>query len=741
MINHNENHNEVAESSSYGEALPAPGIMPESLIQIIWRSRWTVLLTTVVVLAGAFAYIFKATPIYTSTSRLYVEQSGPKIMSETEQGVMTQSKNYLYTQAELLKSTPILTAALKTPGANMEQMKVFEDVDNRIAFLKKRGLEVSVGKKDDIISVSSDSPKPAEAAQLVNAVVDSFITYHATTKRSTSAEVLKILQTEKAKRSSELTEQLKATMDFKKENEALAFESNRGNIILQKLERLSIVLTEAQLATVESKSLYESTERMISDPVGFKQFVEAERTRSIYIPMDREEAELKSKLDQLQRRRADRLRQLTAGHPAVTAIETEIAHVNEQLAELDKKFAKAQLAVAEQQYLATRERESQIAQYFEDQRRQALLLNEQLAEYTILQSDWEQTKKDCDILNERIRDLNVTEDVGALNISILEVARPADKPSKPQKARYMAIALVLGLMLGGGLGLFRTWTDQRLRSAEEISAVLGIPMLGVVPSMPKKQTIAARGKSVHLEPTSVAAEAYRTIRTAVFFSVPKGKAKTVLVTSPGAGDGKTTLVSNLGIAMAQAGQRVILLDADFRKPMQQEIFEMTKEPGLSNVLAGATTLDKAIRPSSIAGLDILPCGRDVPNPSEMLNSEMFVELISELSSKYDRVVIDSPPVMPVTDACILGAICDVTLLVLRAEKSTRKTTQHARDGLLSVGAHILGAIVNDVPRRKGRYGYYHYGYGYYGYGYGHKKKKSEGQEEKLTSVASDRRTA
>ncbi|MCK4292604.1 MAG: hypothetical protein KAY65_05365, partial [Planctomycetes bacterium] len=306
MINHNENHNEVAESSSYGEALPAPGIMPESLIQIIWRSRWTVLLTTVVVLAGAFAYIFKATPIYTSTSRLYVEQSGPKIMSETEQGVMTQSKNYLYTQAELLKSTPILTAALKTPGANMEQMKVFEDVDNRIAFLKKRGLEVSVGKKDDIISVSSDSPKPAEAAQLVNAVVDSFITYHATTKRSTSAEVLKILQTEKAKRSSELTEQLKATMDFKKENEALAFESNRGNIILQKLERLSIVLTEAQLATVESKSLYESTERMISDPVGFKQFVEAERTRSIYIPMDREEAELKSKLDQLQRRRADR---------------------------------------------------------------------------------------------------------------------------------------------------------------------------------------------------------------------------------------------------------------------------------------------------------------------------------------------------------------------------------------------------------------------------------------------------
>jgi capsular exopolysaccharide synthesis family protein len=410
----------------------------------------------------------------------------------------------------------------------------------------------------------------------------------------------------------------------------------------------------------------------------------------------------------------------------------------QQIADLDTEFAQAQLAVAEQQYLAAKENEVQIGKYFEEQREEALDLNDQLAQYTILQSDWEQTKRRCDLLDDRIKDVNVTEDVGALNISILEVARPADKPSKPQKARIMAMALVLALMLGGGLALLRDWMDQRLRSADEISAILGVPVLGVVPSMSRRQSFTARGQKVHLDSNSHAAEAYRTIRTSVFFGVPKDEAKTVLITSPGAGDGKTTLVSNLAIAMAQAGQKTLILDADFRKPMQHTIFEIDGDKGLSSVLAGTTTLEEAIHPTKVKGLEVLPCGPDVPNPSEILNSETFAKTLEHLSTnKYDRIIIDSPPVMPVTDAQILAAICDITLLVLRAEKSTRKFSQQARDGLLSVGAHILGAVVNDVSRKSGRYGYYsgygyYYGHGYYGYG--RRKKEKAGERKPATVV-------
>lgn len=731
MINQHENNRTVEPNYSHVEMPPGAGLMSDSLMQIIWRSRWIVLLTTVAALGAAFVYITKATPVYTSTSRIYVEQSGPKILTEAE-GIMTQSKNYLYTQAELLRSTPILSSALEKAG--VKQMKIFYSVDNPIAYLKKKGLDISVGKKDDIINISSDSPSPVEAAQLVNAVVDSYITDHADRKRDTAGDVLKILQKGKIERDKELIQKLKAMMDFKKENVALAFESRQGNIVIERLARLSSVLTEAQLATIESKFTYESTKEMVSEPAKLKQFMEAQRAKGIYIATGSEKVALKSKLNQLELRLADRLRQVKSGHPAVTALEIEIAHIKAQIAELDAEFAKAQLAVAEQQYLAAKEKENQIAKYYEDQRQQAIDLNEQLAEYTILQSDWEQTKKLCDILDDRIKEINVTEDVGALNISILEVARPADKPSKPQKARYMSIALALGLMLGGGLALLRDWMDQKLHSAEEISAILGVPVLGVVPSMSKRQSVAARGQKVHRDSHSSWAEAYRTIRTAVFFGAPKGEAKTILITSPAAADGKTTLVSNLAIAMAQAGQKTLILDADFRKPMQHKIFETNhQDKGLSTVLAGTTTLEEAIQLTEVRGLELLTCGHEVPNPSEILNSESFAKLLELLSNRYDRVIIDSPPVMPVTDAQILAAICNITLLVLRAEKSTRKTSQQARDGLMSVGAHILGAVVNDVSK-KSHYSYYS-GYGYYGYyGYGRRKKEKAGDRKPVVVI-------
>jgi succinoglycan biosynthesis transport protein ExoP len=735
MISNNINHKIVDEKNGYLHEQPALGMVPESLIQIVWCSRWIVLITALLALTAAFVYLQKATPIYTSTSRIYVEQSGPKIMSDMEEGVMTRSKNYLYTQAELLRSTPILAAVADGPG--IRQMKTFVGLDNTIACLRKN-LSVQVGKKDDIINVSFDSPYPAEAAQLVNQVVDSYITYHATQKRSTSAEVLNILQNEKAKRSQELIEKLKAMMDFKKQHMPLALESEQGNVILRRLDRLSVVLTEAQLATLESKSYYDSIKQMVNDPAKLREFVETVQGRITPANIDNENTWLE--LDRLELQLDDLKRQhsLTTDHPAVKEIERKIEWTQKRVADFNEKFAQLQLSVVQQQYLAAKEKEQQIAKYFNEQRQQALDLNEQLAQYTILQSDWEQTKKLCDILNDRIKELNVTEDVGALNISILEVARPASGPSQPQKARIMGIALVLGLMLGGGLALLRDWMDQRIRSAEEVSVILGVPMLGAVPSMSRRQTIVARGQKVHMESTSSAAEAYRTIRTAVFFSVPNGEAKTVLVTSPGASDGKTTLISNLAIAMAQAGQRVLAIDADFRRPMQHDIFEMAKEPGISDVIAGVQTLDKSIQPSQVAGLDILPCGSDVVNPSEMLNSQAFADIMAELSSRYDRILVDSPPVMSVTDACILGAICDVTLLVLRAEKSTRKTAQQARDSLLGVGAHILGAVVNDVPRKKGRYGYYYYGY--YGYGYGGKEKQKEAPK-KVAAMAANQRNS
>lgn len=708
--------------------VPMPTELPhKGLVQIIWERRWTVALAVVLSLAGGFGYLSRATPIYTSTARLYVEQSGPKIITEYE-GIMTQSKNYLYTQAELLKSTPIVAAALEQPG--IKQMRTFADVDNRVVFLKKN-VNAEVGIKDDIISVSLDSPYPEEAAQLVNAVVDSYVTYHSKQKRSTSAEVLKILQKEKVKRDEQVQAKLKAMLDYKQAHPSLSFEDEKGNVIVQRLARLFDTLTTAQFEMLDAKANYEAIKATVEDPEKVRQLVQAQRARGVFVSTNTDEARIRAGLDDLERRLATLKQHCTDEAPAVVAVRAEIAKLNERLAKFDKEFAEAQLAVSYQQYVQAQQKENQLSKYLEDQRKEAVDLTSQLANYTLLESDWERTKKLVDILDDRIKEINVTEDTGALNISILEVARPEDKPTSPQKARIMAIALVVGLMLGGGLAFVRDWTDQRVRSAEEVSAALGVPVLGVVPFMDgRDHSIRTCGLKMQQKPRGRAAEAYRTVRTAIYFGVPNGPAKALVVTSPEAADGKSTLVSNLAIAMAQAGQRTLIVDADFHKPVQHKIFDVEREKGLSNVLTGQETLDKAICRSAVDGLDILPCGPIPPNPSELLNSQAFADTLSAVSERYDHIVIDSPPIMPITDARILGAMCDVTIMVLRAEKSNRRTAQQACDAVMGLGGRILGAVVNAVPRRKDRYYYGGYRYYRYGYRYGY---RGTGREEEIQS--------
>jgi polysaccharide biosynthesis transport protein len=687
----------------------------ENLFEILWHRRWTVLLTMVLALIVGFVYLQRATPLYTSTSRLYVEQVGIQPLERDASGVVSRWTNYLYTQAELIRRTEILSAALRSPA--MGQVQTFAEASNPVAALRK-ALEVQVGKKDEIINISLTSPYPQEAANIVNTVVDAYITAHNARQRDTSAEVVEILKDEKARRDQELNGKLQAMAQFELDNEILAFGTERqNNIIINRLVRLEGALTEAQLATIEAKSFHAVLRKMAGDPEGLRQYVEAQRARGVYIGATGDASRLRTELQRLERDRADCLQRLTADAPAIAALDAEMVRVREQIQEVDQQFSAGQLAVAQEQFLATQEREEELETHFEQQCEEAIELNSSLVQYALLKSEYDQTKKFCDILDDRIRVLNVDPQAGSLNVEIVEGASVSSEPSSPQKARTMGLALCLGLFSGIGLALLREFRDHRLRSTQEISALLGLPTLGVVPSMVgRKQTPSVCGQKVYLSPESCEAEAFRTIRTAIFFGARKEKAKTILVTSPAPSEGKSTVASNLAIAMAQAGERVIVVDADFRRPKQQKIFAKDgKAKGITLVLAGQMNLAEAIEPTEVQNLDVLTSGAAVSNPAEMLNSDSFVQKLKTLHDYYDRVVIDSPPVVAVTDAQILAAHCDVTVLVVRAQVSTRRISVQARENLASVDARMLGIVVNDVPRKSDRYGYYG-GYGHYSYG-------------------------
>jgi capsular exopolysaccharide synthesis family protein len=820
---------------SQGDTLPQ-----ENILQIILRHRWTILITTILSLVVTFIYLLKATPIYTSVSRIYVEQNGPRIMSEYD-GIMTQSKNYLHTQGELIRSNPIVTDAVN--DSKVKGLKTFADVDNVVAFVKKN-LDVQVGKKDDIIAVSFDSPHPVEAAQIVNAVVQSYVKYHSSQKRSTVSEVRKILQKEKVERDKELSERLDKLLEFTRENSMVSLDNQGGNIILDRLAKLSAELTSAQLNSLNAKADYEAVKSMKNEPFKVKQFASASSNAGVRVFVNDTENQLHSELRAAEIELKNTRYHCTEDHPSVKAIEAKIARIKKDLNDQTTEFANSYIEVMRLRWKTAMEREDELQTSFDTQLQASRDLGIKATEFSVLQSEVRRTERLCEILDNRIKELNVTEDVGALNISILEVARPADSPSKPEKGKFMAITLVLGLTLGGGLAVLRDALDYRLRSTDEISAILGIPVLGVIPAMSNdksmvlpghkiwkslklafsggRQTATStdsatkksstvfndiqlaaenksfieqarkmrrelqsirylqrngmkmhetvsvtshrdiiapkvnvasvappivtkiktttnipdavkRGQKAFLTPKSIFAEAYRTIRTAVFFGIPQEEAKTILITSPSPGDGKSTVASNLAITMAQAGHKILLLDADLRRPMQHKIFQIdSREKGLSELIAGAIDIEDAIHHGPTENLDILCCGVDIPNPSEVLNSSSFSRVLKELTDRYDRVIIDSPPVGPVADGQILSAISKVTILVLRAEKSTRRHSQQARDNILSVGGRILGAVVNDVPQRQGRYGYYsgYDRYGGYGY-YGHKEKKTVSENSEI----------
>jgi capsular exopolysaccharide synthesis family protein len=683
------------------------------VLSILWIRRWTVALSVVFCMAAAGVYLLKATRIYTSHSNVYIEQQGVKIMSDA-QGYATKSDSFLYTQAEVFQSAPILTAALER--LNYQQMKTFKDVDNVVVWLQKgKDFRVEVGKKDDVVTVSMDSPYPREAAEVVNAVVDAYVTDQNKRKRTTAAEMMKILQNEKQQRDAELQRHLQEMLKFKEDNGALSFQDDKGNIILERLAKLSETLTDAELNTLTAKTEFEQAQAILRDPVLIARFVGSQQTKS-QDGNDKELDELRTSLQQHRLEKA-RIEQFEGQNSNfIQAANGQMAVLEEAIGAKERQIAQNHFTEAKQKYEAALGREKGVKESFDAQQKIALDLNSKAAQFQRLQADVDRTQKQCDLLDSRIKEINVnSEDAGALNMQVLEVGHVEDKPSSPRKALTSAAALLVGLMVGAGLALLRDWLDEKLRTPDDVSAALALPILGIVPHIPGRHSPSRRGQMVHHENSSSIAEAYRTVRTAIHFATVD-TTKTIMVTSPTPGDGKSTTAANLAIALAHAGNRTLLLDADLRKPTQHKVFDLAEAGGLTDVLSSKAKLADAIRRCVVSRLYVLPVG-PIPNtPSEILTGKRFAQIFDVLLANFDKIVIDTPPVMAVADAMLLGAQADASILVVRTNKTGRKSSGLALESLQNAGANVIGVIVNDVAPSKNGYGYYYGGYQRYGYG-------------------------
>ena len=316
------------------------------------------------------------------------------------------------------------------------------------------------------------------------------------------------------------------------------------------------------------------------------------------------------------------------------------------------------------------------------------------------------------VLKEQLAQMQVSGAVDSGDVVLVTPAQTPVSPSSPKPAQDALLGLAVGLALGLGAAFLRDSLDDKLGTKEAAEHAGGAPVLAMTPVVAawrRQQPIVV----VVAEPTSPAAESYRSLRTSLQFIRQEGKLRSIVVTSPGAAEGKTATLANLGVVFAQAGERVVLVSCDLRRPRIGAFFDVDEEEGLTDVLLGRRKLEQALVP--VPGFDrlsLLPAGPVPPNPAELLNSARAREVFASLREGFDLVLIDSPPVLPVTDAAILSRHADATLMLAAAGQTRRGDLHRAVEKLNQVGTKILGLVLNKVSRQTGRdYGYY-YGYGY-----------------------------
>jgi len=671
------------------------------LSQIVWRGRWLVLMS--VLLGGAAGYLClqRFTPEYQSTARILIGRPGARLNSNVPQPVGSTSNNYVQTQASLIMTREIIGAALRDP--NVLALPALT-VGDRLGALAGT-LTVEVAKGTDLVSISARAENPQEAAVFVNAVVRAYVQWHAANKQIGTADLLRDLNAQLTYRMKELEGKRLDRKAFEQRNPE-AVESIRGGIVSKTLEQLRQDLVAARLNTIQQESYQKGLLRFQSEPEKFRQYVQTQRPAGIPIVEDGERAALTAALFQTQLQNEE----IAAGRPVrgtdATIFKNKQAQMEKRLTELDQEFVQGHIALAKAVAEDAAAREQQLTKMYEAELAKVQNLGGLDAEYVFKTSQCTLWENLCSSLMTQISNLDLNAQTEGPSTYILERAVAAATPVWPKPAMILGLGLLGGLTVGLGLAFLRDWRDLSVRSADEVTAILGVPVLGAVPSMSKRR-LAARGQRLRFDSNSRESEAYRSIRTSLFLGTPREHAGTILVTSPGPREGKTTLVSNLGIAMAHAGQRTLILDADLRKPMQHHIFGMDRRrPGLIDVLVGTATLEEAIQHTDVPGLDVLASGQRTSHPSELLNGPAFRNILEQLKGEYDRILVDSAPVGVVTDAQILGSLCGLTLLVLKANKSSRLLTQRAGGALLTVGARVVGVVVNGVSRKDSKYSHY-----------------------------------
>ena len=761
------------------EPRPKEGTQLVDAVSIVWGRLWLVLLCVAGVLAPIVYHNYTAPPVYEAeTSILFEEGTQPIRAFDLSNGFAR--KSFIINQIEIIKSrtmaegvaaalppevrtsltadpdtgsgwlakvTALLPASLG--GRSISHQGSFETVEpeRALASVVQKSIEAKQVRDSDIVEVTVSANAPEVATVMANTVAGVLKKSSVDVKKEELRAVGQFIGNQLADFQRDLDSSEQALKDYKQYNQVTSLQE-QGTEILRRVTEVEVLYNrikseregvEQRLAYLEQK-LSESRQTIVPDIT---------RSSSPYI------AELQSNLVKQEVERANLLVQAyPEDHPKVQGLDRQIAEIKEKLRSAAAQIADGatlidpvsqigkwvqDLVSLRVELVALRAQENTLGRAVEQYESGLQALPEKEFQLAQLIRSRNVNEQIYLMLRQRHEEAQITEAGELGNIRVVDPADQPLSPVSPRKRLNLILGLIAGLTLGVALAFLFESLDSSLKTVEDVEGQTDLSVLGIVPFRRVKRH--GRGDANGLaedlvayhHPTARDAESYRTLQTNVQFAGENGGPKTVLVTSAGPEEGKSDTVANLGIVMAQAGRRTLLIDADLRRSALHSLFGLNAQPGLTDVLKGEKTFEEAVQATKIEHLDVITRGSRVDTPTVLLRSAKMTELLDMLKGQYDVVLLDSPPAIAVTDPVVLSAVVDGVCLVAESGRTQADELSRTKELLDHAKASTLGVVLNKFdPRHSYRSSHYYYRYYYYHYDQdGRKTRRRKQKSEPL----------
>jgi succinoglycan biosynthesis transport protein ExoP len=729
---------------SAGQALQTRAVFDSAgerlTLMDVWRvlikQRLTILLVTVLFTAVSAYYVYRTKPIYESVARVEIKPNNPPnvgLQGLNEQANGEDPDVALHTEVRILSSDSVLLetaeslhlidrlradanpkGAVSDPPSSAP-LTPAERVE-LIGYIRG-GLSVSIIPNTDLVEIHYRSTDPKLGTAIVNQLVETYSDEDLRLKYDRTMHVSTWLQ----QRLGELKEQAANAQvrlaEYQKEHNIVGTDEN-SNLTLQTLGQISGELENAEADRIMKEARlreYESLNPNLQALMGDNPALET----------------LHSQLTDLETQRSELTARLGPNHPQMKQLQIQINKVQSQI---DNEISLARAQVQAEYNGAVRV-ENDLRSRLGAQEDAAYKLNEGVAQYAILRHEAELNRELYDALQMRLKEASVTAGLSAADIAVVDSAQTPLTPIAPRKSMSLSLGFVGGLFCGCVLAFLIESIDDTLQTSEEVESVAMLPSLAAIPHIPyevsgRKEILKREGAIGYLaakqtltsllDPKSNCAEAYRGMRSSLLLSSIDNPPRIIAITSAFPGEGKTTTAVNCAIVLAQRGERVLLVDADLRRGALHHVF------GITDLSFGLTTV--LVQPNShreipvplpeLPTLHVLSAGPRPPNPAEMLSSKRMEEQLHLWTKEFDRIVLDTAPVLAVSDTQAMAVLSDSVILVARAGMTRKRALIRARDLLLRINSTIAGVVVNDVNMRLETF--YTYRYGMYGYRYGHR---------------------